>query len=250
VALVTGSAALIAALALPFLMLPASQSWPYIAASALIHIFYFLLIGAAYRSGDMSHAYPLMRGTAPLLIALASAPLVGEQLAPGEWGGVLLICGGIFGMLLARSVTGHSHGRSSRFALMNAVVIAAYTVLDGVGVRISGQPVSYTLWMFMLQAIPIVAWTATYKRIELVAGFRTRWPHALIGGACSMGAYALILLAMEHAPIALVAALRETAILFGLAISALFLKERLGVRRLVPAVVILLGVAMLKLSST
>lgn len=250
VALVTGSAALIAALMLPFLMLPAAQSWLYIAASVVIHIFYFLLIGAAYRSGDMSHAYPLMRGTAPLLIALASDTLIGEALTPGEWGGVMLICGGILGMLLARPAGSHNHGRSSCFALMNAVAIAAYTVVDGVGVRLSGQPVAYTLWMFMLQAIPIVAWTAAYRRPELTSGFHLRWRQALIGGACSMGAYALILFAMEHAPIALVAALRETAILFGLAISALFLKERLGMRRLVPAVVILLGVAVLKLSSS
>src|ERR1700761_8124952 len=98
IVLVTSGAAALSATVLPFLTLPWSPSWPYVAASVVIHVAYFLLIGASYRSGDMSHAYPLMRGAPPLLVALASGPLIGERLSPGEWGGIVLICGGILGL--------------------------------------------------------------------------------------------------------------------------------------------------------
>jgi drug/metabolite transporter (DMT)-like permease len=244
---VTGSAAVISAIALPFLPLPHIASWPCIAASAVIHIVYFLLIGAAYRSGDMGHAYPLMRGAPPLLVALASGPIIGERLSTGEWSGILLICGGILGLLLANPSRGAST-RSTQFALLNAVVIMAYTLVDGTGVRLSGSPASYTMWMFAITALPILAWTAMRRRGAIQSYLRARGHLALVGGACTLGAYTLILWAMTRAPIAMVAALRETAILFGAAISVFVLKEPRNCRRSAAALLILVGVMTLKLS--
>jgi drug/metabolite transporter (DMT)-like permease len=247
VVFVTASAAALCALAVPFVPLPALASWPYMAASAVIHIAYFLLIGAAYRSGDMSHAYPLMRGAPPLIVALASGPLIGERLTAGEWGGILLICGGILGLLLVHSASGNT-ARTTRLALCNALIIAAYTLVDGTGVRLAGHPASYTMWMFVLAGPPVLLWVLMRQRTAALRHLRARWHLVLMGGACTVAAYALVLWAMTQAPIAMVAALRETAILFGIAISMLILKERSGIARPLAALVILLGVATLKLT--
>jgi len=247
IVLVTGGAAALCAVVLPFLSLPDASSWSYIAASTVIHILYFLLIGAAYRSGDMSHAYPLMRGAPPLLVALASGPLLGERLMAGEWAGILLICGGILGLLLV-TPSGGNTARTTRLALLNAITVAAYTLIDGTGVRLSGHPVSYTMWMFLLTAPPILVWALMSRRADTQRHLRVRWHLALIGGACTLSAYVLVLWAMTRAPIAMVAALRETAIIFGTAISAFVLKERFGYSRPIAAVIILLGVITLKLT--
>lgn len=242
---VTASAAVIGAVTVPFLPLPAAGSWVYIAVSAVVHVLYFVLIGAAYRSGDMSHAYPLMRGAPPLLVALASGPLIGERLGVGQWSGILLICAGILGLLMANPPTANT-ARTTRLALLNAATVAAYTLVDGTGVRLSGHPASYTMWMFILTAPPILAWAIARRKDDALAHLRARWYLLLTGGACTLAAYSLVLWAMTHAPIAMVAALRETAIIFGAAISAFVLRERYGYGRPAAAFVILLGVVVLK----
>lgn len=243
---VAASAALLCAFSVPFLPLPDSASWGYIALSAGIHVLYFILISATYRSGDMSHAYPLMRGVPPLLVALASGPLVGEALGVGEWGGILLICAGILGLLLAnRSALGSV--RTTQLALLNAVTVAAYTLVDGMGVRLSGHTASYTMWMFMLSTLPMLAWTGMRRRHDALRHLRARWHLMLLGGMFTLVSYSLVLWAMTQAPIAMVAALRETGILFGMVISALVLRERFGAGRIAAAMVILAGVVLLKI---
>ena len=226
--------------------MPHRASWPHLAASTVIHIAYFLLIGAAYRAGDMSHAYPLMRGAPPLLVALASGPLLGERLSPAEWAGIVLISTGILGLVLASR--GSLAGSATRFALINAVVIAAYTLVDGTGVRLSGSPIAYTMWIFLLTAPLILLWPLLRHRTRLSSHLRARWHFGLLGGACTLGAYILVLWAMDHAPVATVAALRETGILFGIALSAILLKERLGWTRPIAAAIILAGVVLIKLA--
>jgi drug/metabolite transporter (DMT)-like permease len=258
IVLVTAGSALLSAVALPFLPLPASASWAYVAASVVIHIGYFGLVAAAYRAGDMSFAYPLMRGTAPLLVTIASGPLIGEYLSPGAWSGVLMICAGVLGMTLVHgkpgggiSGGGKPGGAGMRAALpamANAVVIAVYTVVDGAGVRLSGHAAAYTMWVFLLTALPLVVWAGVRRRAGLTAHFRSRWHFGLLGGACTLAAYVLSLWAMTQAPVALVAALRETSILFGSALSALVLKERFGWTRHAAAAVVVSGAIILKLA--
>ncbi len=149
-ALVAGGAAIISACALPFLPVPDPASWPYLGASVMIHVGYFLLVAAAYRTGDMSYAYPLMRGSAPLLVALASAVIGGERLSGGGWLGMLLISGGVMGLALGQRYGKPRHLASgpqlgvTGYALGNATVIAVYTLVDGLGARASGHAVSYT----------------------------------------------------------------------------------------------------------
>ncbi|NHZ42084.1 EamA family transporter [Massilia aquatica] len=229
--LVACGSALPAALALPFLALPAPASWPWLAASACMHLVYYRLLAAAYAHGDMSHAYPLMRGSAPLLVALASAALVGEVLSVRQYGAIALICAGVLAMGLWRGAdTTPPSRRATLFALFNAAVIACYTLIDGVGVRLSGAPVAYTLWLFALSALVLLV-SVVGKRHALADYGRRYWKTGLLGGLVSMASYGLALWAMTAAPVAVIAALRETSILFAALIASVFLRERLGVRR-------------------
>jgi drug/metabolite transporter (DMT)-like permease len=135
------------------------------------------------------------------------------------------------------------------FALLNAVVIAAYTVIDGLGVRRSGAPAGYTLWIFLVSGVPFGAWALrTRGRTALVEYVRRNWHFGLIGGVGTLASYGLALWAMTVAPIAVVAALRETSILFGAIISGLLLKEHVGLARFAAACIIALGAAVLRLA--
>jgi len=245
--LVTAGAAFLAVLVLPFIPSPERESWPYLAASGAIHVVYFVLVGAVYRSGDMSYAYPLMRGTPPLLVAVVSGPLIGEHFSASGWGGIALICGGILSLTFFQPGVSGAFGRTTGLVLVNVGMITCYTLVDGMGVRSSGNAVAYTMWVFLLSAVPIVFWALLRRRKDTTRHFFSRWHFSLIGGCCTVGAYALVLWAMTHLPIAMVATLRETAILFGMAISALVLKERLGWHRYAGATAMMLGVIILKL---
>ncbi|KXF77735.1 hypothetical protein ATN84_10420 [Paramesorhizobium deserti] len=247
--IVVGAAGLIAALVLPFLPAPDRSSWPFLAISMVLQVIYLCLVAAAYEGGDMSQAYPIMRGTPPLLVALASGPLIGEVLPLPRWIGIGLISCGVLALAFEarrRAVIGN--GRTTALALINAVFIAAYTLVDGIGVRKSGAPAAYTMWVFLLNAIPLVLWTLAMHRERIWPHLRGRLHLALIGGVGTLGSYGLALWAMTMAPVAVVAALRETSILFAILISAIFLKERVGLRRVVAAVLIVIGVIIIRLS--
>ncbi len=243
--MVTGSAALIAMVLLPFLPAPARPSWPFIAASTILQYGYFILVAQTYRVADMSQTYPLMRGTAPLLVAVASMAFLHEPLAPLAWLGVLMICCGIIGMAAGRRVR---PGRGVGLALLNAVVIAGYTLIDGAGVRRSGAPASYTLWIFLMTGAPFTIWAIAARRQAFHRYVASHWPAGLVGGMGTILAYGLALWAMTLAPVAMIAALRETSILFAIAISALFLKERVRFASIAGACIIAAGAIVLRLA--
>lgn len=245
---VVTSAGIIAACCLPFLQPPARESWPFLAASGVAQIIYLTLVAAAYRSGDMSQAYPIMRGTAPLIVAIASGPLIGEVLSMQKWMGIALICGGVLALALESRRRAASNRAATMFALINAVVIASYTLIDGVGVRHSGAPASYTMWVFVLNAVPLLLWTMVMRRGELWPHFVRRTRLATIGGVGTLGSYGLALWAMTLAPVAAVAALRETSILFAVAISAIVLNESVGIKRFVAVGFIAAGAAVMRLA--
>lgn len=247
--IVVGAAGLIAALVLPFLPAPDRSSWPFLATSMVLQVLYICLVAAAYEGGDMSQAYPIMRGTPPLLVALVSGPLIGEVLPFARWVGIAFISGGVLALAFeARRRAANGNGRTTAIALVNAVFIAAYTLVDGIGVRKSGAPASYTMWVFLLNAIPLVLWTFAMHRERIWPHLRSRLHLAVIGGVGTLGSYGLALWAMTMAPVAVVAALRETSILFAILISAFFLKERIGWQRAVAALLIVAGVAIIRLS--
>ena len=243
-ALVVTGGAVLACLALPFLPLPPAATWRYLVTSAGLNAVYFALIAEAYARGAVALAYPLMRGVAPMLAALAAWGLLGEALPPAGWIGIAAICLGVAVLARRRGVPGERV--VARLALANAVVIAAYTLNDAVGARLSGAPLAYVLWMFPLTAVPTLLWL--YRRGPPRP---PTWPEArrgLGGAGCAIGSYALVLWAMTRAPVAPVAALRETAILFGVLLARLLLGERPGRWGWGGAVAIAAGAAILRLA--
>ena len=159
---VTLDTALVAAgasiLSLPLIIavpLPARASWPFLAASITIHIGYFATLARAYRVGDLGHAYPLMRGTAPLLVALFGVVLLNERPSAVTWLGIVLISSGILSIGLLKK--GRAQRDATAWALMNAAIIASYTLVDGAGVRLSASAAGYVAWGFLLQGIAFVA---------------------------------------------------------------------------------------------
>ena len=199
----------------------------------------------AYAATDMSRAYPLMRGLAPALVAVAGVAFLGERLGPLAWAGVALISSGVFATTFVAS--GEPSRKGTLLALANAAVIASYTLIDGVGVRRSGAPVAYATWLFLLNALPLVAWALLARRQAFLACAARTWRLGLVGGLGNLGSYGLALWAMAHAPVAAVAALRETSILFGIAIAAVFLGERITPARVAAAALIVAGAASLRL---
>ncbi len=233
---------LLGALCLPFLPAPAVASWPFILASVTAQVAYITLLSAAYEAGDLGQTYPLMRGTAPLLVALASGPLLGEHLSVGRWCGVGLISGGIVAMAFVRS--GETVSRSwtaPGFALATAALIATYTIIDGIGVRVSGAPLSYAFATFVLTAIPLVLRAGIRRGPIFIDQMFERWRILVLGGLASFMSYGIAIWAMARAPVAVVASLRETSILFATALSILVLKEGIIPARLAATALIVLG---------
>ncbi len=245
-ALVATGGSLAAAVVLPFLPLPARQSWPYLLASVAIHTAYFTALIGAYRGGDFSPAYTLMRGTAPMLTALGGW-IAGERLAGSQWLGVVLVSGGVAAMGTLGRRRGAATAGATAWALGNAVVIAAYTLVDGRGVRLSGHAPSYALWLLSLAVLPLLAWTLATRGREAVGYAARRWRRGLLGGALIVTAYSLVLWSMTRAPVAAVAALRETSVVFAALIGAWLLKEPFGAVRAAAAAVVAAGAALLKL---
>ena len=223
--LIVLGAAVWTAFLLPLAPIPAVESWPYLAASALIHVAYFSLVAFSYRGGELSFVYPLMRGSAPALSAVAAALWLKESPSLGGWAGVLLIAGGVLVLAGDSWHSGTFRVAPAMFALANAGVIVVYTLVDGQGARLSGHAFSYTGWMFLLTALLLLAIAALGHGREALQWFRWGWRRGLLGGACTLASYGLALWAMTRAPIALVAALRETSVVFAAIIAASFLKE-------------------------
>ncbi len=230
---------------LPFVPLPKPAAWPFIAVSALFQFAYFQLVAAAYRAGDIGLVYPLMRGAAPLIVASTSGIVLGEHLSTGALAGILVIC---VGVLTLAFESRHGSRHAFLLALANACVIACYTFIDGAGARLSGNAISYTLWMALLPPVLLFSWAIWQRGLDVVGNHvRRNWQRGLIGGGGSIASYGLALWAMTRAPVATVAALRETAILFALVISVVFLKEKASIWRYIAGATIAAGVLVLRL---
>jgi drug/metabolite transporter (DMT)-like permease len=232
----------------PFLFVvpvPPAAAWPYIIASVTVHLAYYWLMISAYRAGDLSLVYPLMRGVAPLITAVAGIAVLGELPSPVAWVGMLMISAGVF--LLGYRALGHALSRAAvGFALANAAVIALYTLIDGRGARVSGNAWSYIVWLFVLDGIPFSLWMLARRKATFIAHLRDRSDRALIGGGLSAAAYAISVWAMTQAPVALVASLRETSVFFATLIGVRLLHERLTPRRWSGILAVIAGVVALK----
>ena len=241
-------AALVAAAFLPLVGVPAAASWPWCAASVLIHLFYFAALIESYRAGDLGQVYPIARGSAPLMTAVATTVFVGERLGILGWFGIILL---VAGVLLLSLRGGRDLARLDRkavgFALFTAVTICAYSVVDGLGARLAGSANAYTVALFVGIAPVMVIYALARRGAAATLAIGRHWGLGLAGGTLQLGSYGIAIWAMTVAPIAIVAALRETSVLFGAAIAVIFLKEPLRASRIVAAVMIVAGLALIRL---
>jgi drug/metabolite transporter (DMT)-like permease len=244
-ALIVAGSSVVALAVLPFAGVPARAAWPFIALSAVVHFGYYITLAGAYHRGDLSFAYPLMRGVAPLIVTLLGVLFLGEHPGPKTLTGIALISIGI--IVIAWFASGRHPLAAAGWALCNAAIIAAYTLVDGAGVRASGNAPGYVTWLIFLEGLPFLVWIYARRGRAAARYIGSRWRRGIAGGAASLAAYGIVLWAMTRAPVAVVAALREVSVLFAALIGSLVLKEGFGWRRMAGAATVVAGVAALKL---
>ncbi|HUF88063.1 MAG TPA: EamA family transporter [Thermohalobaculum sp.] len=232
---------------IPAFPLPAAQAWPWVVASALLHMGYKLFLIRAYEHGELSQVYPVARGTAPLIVLLVGAAFLGEALGAAQTLAVLAIALGIMLMALRRQRIDRMPAKALGFALGTACFTAAYTLVDGIGARLAGTASGYTMWLFAGDAIGITAWALATRGRGAFGRLAPAWRSGVTAGALSLGAYWIVIWAFTLAPLALVAALRETSVLFAMLIGVFVLGERAGPIRWVSGALILAGVVLMRL---
>jgi|SRR5579863_1566704 drug/metabolite transporter (DMT)-like permease len=245
--LIAIGAAAVSLVCLPLAGTPAFQAWPWLGASAIIHLLYFAALIESYRTGELGQVYPIARGAAPLMTAIVSTAFVGEHLGLLGWSGIVTLAAGVL-LLSARGGRGIGQldRRAVGYALLTALTICAYSVTDGIGVRLSQNPPAYVQLLFVANAIALVPYALWRDRSGIGAAMRRFWLRGLAGGAMQALSYGIVLWAMTLAPIALVASLRETSVLFGAIIAVLVLKEPLRTARVAAAVLIVFGLVLIR----
>lgn len=249
ITLIALCAGMLSLVALAFVSPPGPSAWPWMALSVVLHIGYNLFLVQAYRGGDLGQVYPIARGTAPLLVTLVSLAALNEGLAHRELLGIALLVAGIWLMALWGGRAGHVRlaRRALACALTTSLFIAGYTLADGIGARVNHDPLGYTLWLFAINGLAMLIVFVGWRGAAAMPTLLAHWRGGLAGGAMSLGAYGITIWAMSMAPIALVAALRESSVLFALAISALLLGEPLSRGRLLAGLLIVSGIVITRL---
>lgn len=229
--------------------LPLGGAWPYLLVSVTLHLTYQMLLMRSFRLGDFSQMYPIARGTAPLVVTVLAAVFVGEE--PGIWqtAGVVLASCGLAGVALwgLRGSSGDFASRRPALlaALGTGLAIASYTVIDGVGVRKAGGPMGYTGWLLLLQGWQIPLYALSRHRGAFIGWLRPVAVRGLFGGALSVAAYGLVLWAQTRGDLAPISALRESSIIVGAIIGAVFFDERFGRPRLIGAALMVAGIGLM-----
>lgn len=246
--LVTGSGIM----AIPFLAfvpVPPAAAWPWLIVSVAIHVAYNGFLALSYTHGELSRAYPILRGLAPLMTLAVSLAVLGEGVDALEAFGIVVLAGGIIVLAFEsgwRAVLVSPQGLV--FALATSVCITAYTITDGFGARAAGSAPSYVLWLFALDFMPTLLIALALRGGSAVGhAFRTSWPIAVVGGGLSLIAYGIVIWAMTVAPIPIVAALRETSIIFAALLAVLFLGEKLTRIRGLSILLVVVGIVLIRL---
>ena len=245
--LISIGSGLVALILLPFVGLPASGAWPWLVASVAIHLIYFASLIESYRTGDLGQVYPIARGSAPLMTAAATTVIVGERLSLVGWTGILALVAGV----LLLSVRGGRDlavvdRRAIGFALFTAITVCGYSVVDGIGARASANPNAYSVCLFIGIALVMVPYALYRDGRDVMPAMHLYWRRGLAGGALQFLSYGIAIWAMTIVPIAVVAALRETSVLFGAAIAVVLLKEPLRAVRIVAALMIVCGLILIR----
>lgn len=255
--------------AIPLVILspfPLSACWPYLLASIVIHVFYNLLLMRSYRYGEFGQVYPLARGTSPLVVTVLAAVFAAERPSAAQVAGVLVVSCGLALLVLAgrtkrRAAAGGGSGSAGRgggsglgrAALLAAagtgLTIAAYTTVDGLGVRLSGSSVAYIGWLMLLESLCVPAWALARRRHVLLSGTSRRvLGSGLLAGGLSVLAYGLVLWAQTRGDLAPIAALRETSVIFGAVIGTVVFHEAFGRWRIAATLLVVIGVLLLNVS--
>jgi drug/metabolite transporter (DMT)-like permease len=229
--------------------IPLAASWPMLLASMIIHTAYYVTLSMSYRSGDLSQVYPLFRGLAPVLVVLGAALLAGEFLPLGAMLGIGLVSAGLISITFAGGTFGKIPAAALGWGLATSVLIAAYTVADGMGVRVAGNPFSYIIWLFILEPIPIGGWLLLRDRAGWLGYMRAKPGKIAAGALAAATAYAMVIYAMGVAPMAMVSSLRETSVIFAALIGTLLFREPFGRQRIIAALLVCLGVVLIKILS-
>jgi drug/metabolite transporter (DMT)-like permease len=247
--LISVGAALVALAMLPFTGWPASAAWPWVIASVLIHIVYFAALIESYAAGDMGLVYPLARGSAPLMTATGAAVWLNEHIGLLGWIGIAVLAAGVLLLSLRGSRDlAKLDRRATGFALLTAVTICAYTLVDGVGARAAGNAHAYTAAIFVGIGMAMAIYALVRRGGEVFPLMMQHWRLGAAGGVMQVTSYGIAIWAMTVAPIALVGALRETSVLFGTILAVVFLKEPLLMPRVAAALMIVAGLVMIRLS--
>jgi len=247
-AMVDGTALVICLLALPLVSVPSLEVGGYILVSVVLNTVYRLFLIKAYETGDFGQVYPVMRGVPPVLVALFSYFLLHEQLSVQALVGVSLICVGIISLTFVRRMTAQMF-KPIQMAVCAGAFIASYTVVDAKGVRTSETVLQYIVYLTVFQSIPIPLLAFSKERSALAQAIRGHWRVGLLGGVFYLASYALVLFALSLDAVAKVSALRETSVIIGAIIAALFFHERFGWRRMLSAFVIVSGIILIKVST-
>lgn len=225
---------------------PLPESWPMIFASVIIHNAYYMTLAMSYRTGDLSQVYPLFRGLAPVLVAVGAAIFAREYLSPGSILGIALISFGLTSLTLFGGRLGRISPAALRWGLATSVLIAFYTVTDGLGVRAAGNSYSYIFWLFLLESIPISFFLLAYRRREWMAYLSAKPGKVILGGLASSTAYALVIYAMGLGAMAMVSSIRETSVIFAALIGTLLFREPFGRQRIIAAIFVTIGIGLIR----
>ncbi|MFJ9913840.1 EamA family transporter [Actinacidiphila glaucinigra] len=243
--LVGGGGAICGAAIAGFAPLPAAGAWPYLIASVGVHMAYMYLLMKSFTLGDFGQVYPIARGVAPMVVTLLAAVFVGEVPDALQTAGVLVASAGLGGAALWGMRGRRRDWPAVGAAVGTGLTIAVYTVVDGVGVRASGTALGYVAWLLLIQGTLLVGCALAARRAALLGQLRPVAGRGLLGGALSVSAYGLVLWAQTQGDLAPIAALRETSIIAGAVIGAVFFKERLGRARVVAALVVVAGIGLM-----
>jgi len=239
--------------AVPFLPWIDPAAWKYLVSSVLIHVLYYTFLLKAYSYGDLSHTYPIARGLGPLLVALVSGRFIGEHLRTQDIVGVLLLSFGLVSLAMPlRNVVprpGSRHGLATLFAVLTGITIAAYIIADGLGVRSAGPTfehrLSYIAWLCVVEGPWLLVLAIVIRPKSVWTHLRRTWWRGVMGGVIANVGYGIAIYALVLGPMAHVAALRETSVLFGALMGTLLLGEPFGVRRVAAALVIVVGLVLM-----
>ena len=239
--LMAATSGLLCAAALPFMPPITSEAWQVLAISSPLHAGYRLCLSLGYKFGEMSQVYPIARGATPLFVTILSVAFLGLHLEPAKYVGVVVIATGIIGLTLNKGLPRTHEGRAIGFALATAGFIAVFTLFDSRGSRVSGSPITYVLWLFVLEGALMLAIASVYAARRLRNYAATNGRSCMVNGVVMSAAHGLVILALSRSPAALVSALRETSVVFGIVFSAAVLKEKIGAVRLVCTLLVTVG---------